>query len=64
MITARAYKNASRKGSLKVTFHTPESVGKCEGMNSHTPKWAPTLGVKNLDGLSNLERGILGVKIH
>jgi hypothetical protein len=26
-------------------FHAPRSVGKCEGMNSHTPKWVPTLGV-------------------
>jgi hypothetical protein len=29
-----------------VTFHTLENVGKCEGMNPHTPKWAPTLGVR------------------
>jgi hypothetical protein len=27
-------------------FHAPRSVGECEGMNLHTPKWAPTLGVK------------------
>jgi len=25
---------------------TPKSVGECEGMSPHTPKWAPTLGVK------------------
>jgi len=30
---------------MGVTFHALGSVGKCEGMNSHTPKWAPTLGV-------------------
>jgi hypothetical protein len=29
----------------RVTFHAPKSVGKCEGMNPHTPKWAPTWGV-------------------
>ncbi len=23
----------------------PESVGECEGMNAHIPKWAPTLEV-------------------
>jgi len=28
-----------------ITFHAPESMGECEGMNPHTPKWAPTLGV-------------------
>jgi hypothetical protein len=25
--------------------HTFESVRECEGMNPHTPKWIPTLGV-------------------
>jgi hypothetical protein len=25
--------------------HTFESVRECEGMNSHTPKWTPALGV-------------------
>ncbi len=24
------------------------SVGECEGMNSHTPKWVPTLGIRVL----------------
>jgi hypothetical protein len=32
------------KGSLKVTSGTPGSVGKCEGVNPHTPKAIPTLG--------------------
>jgi len=35
---AKAYKGASQEGSPGVTFHVPESVGKCEGMNLHTPK--------------------------
>jgi hypothetical protein len=30
---------------LGVTFHALRSVGECEWMNPHTPKWAPTLGV-------------------
>jgi hypothetical protein len=42
---ARACKGASQEVSMGVTSHAPESVGKCEGMNLHTPKWAPTLGV-------------------
>jgi len=25
--------------------HAPESVGNCEGINSHTPKGASTLGI-------------------
>jgi len=41
----RVFKGASQKGSSGVTFLTPCSVGKCEGMNSHTPKWVFTLGV-------------------
>ncbi len=31
-------------------IHIPRNVnvGKCEGMNPHTPKWTPTLGIKVL----------------
>jgi hypothetical protein len=43
---ARACKGANRKGSMGLTFHAPGSVGECEGMNPHTPKWAPTWGVR------------------
>jgi len=32
------------RGSPEVTSHTPGSVGKCEGVNPHTPKATPTLG--------------------
>jgi len=35
---ARACNSASQEGSLGVTFRAPKSVGKCEGMNIHTPK--------------------------
>ncbi len=28
-----------------VTFHAHESVGECEGINPHIPKWALTLRV-------------------
>jgi hypothetical protein len=40
----------------------PESEGKCEGTNPHTPKGASTLGVWSPDGLPNLQRAIVGVK--
>jgi len=42
---ARACEGAGQKGSPRVTFHAFESVKKCEGMNPHTPKCTPTLGV-------------------
>jgi hypothetical protein len=42
---ARAYKGVGQEWSLGVIFHVPESVGKCERMNLHTPKWVPSLGV-------------------
>ncbi len=42
---ARACKDASQTGSPGVTSHALESVRECEGMNLHTPKWAPILGI-------------------
>jgi hypothetical protein len=41
---ARTCKGVSQ-GSMGVTSHAPRSVGECEGMNPHTPKGAPILGV-------------------
>jgi hypothetical protein len=40
----RACKVASQEGSPGVIPHALESVGKCEGMNPHTPKATLTLG--------------------
>jgi len=59
---ARAYKGVGQEWSMGITFHALMSVGECEGMNPHTPKWAPTLGVGSLDRLLNLQRTIIGVK--
>jgi hypothetical protein len=42
---ARAYRSAGQEGSLVVTFHTPGSAKEYEGMNLHTPKGTPILGV-------------------
>ncbi len=39
-------KLACQMRSPRVTFHVFESAWKCEGMNPHTPKGAPTLGVE------------------
>jgi hypothetical protein len=41
----KACKGASQEGSSGVTCHARGSVGECEGMNPHTPKWTPNLGV-------------------
>ncbi len=41
----RVGKGAGQEWSPGVTFHAPRSVGKCEGMNPHTPMWTPILGV-------------------
>jgi hypothetical protein len=41
----RACKGASHEWSMEVTFHAPESVRECEGMNPHTPTWTPILKV-------------------
>jgi hypothetical protein len=41
----RACKGVGQKWSSVITFHAPGSVGKCERMNTHTPKWVPTWGV-------------------
>jgi hypothetical protein len=59
---ARPYKGAGQEWSSGITFHAPESLGKCEGMSPHTPKWAPILGIPN--GFANFQKVIVGVKIH
>jgi hypothetical protein len=45
VIKVRACKCAGQEGSAGITSHAPESVRECEGMNPHTPKSIPTLGV-------------------
>jgi len=45
MTKARACKVVGQEGSPRVTSHAPRSVGKCEGMNPHTPNGVSTLGV-------------------
>jgi len=59
-IKARAYKGVVQEWSLGVTFHAPKSVGKCEGMNPHTPKWSPTLGVEILMDSKTFKRWLQG----
>jgi hypothetical protein len=42
---ARACKGAGQERSSGIASHDPGSVRECKGMNPHTPKGAPTLGV-------------------
>jgi hypothetical protein len=46
------------RGSPGITLHVLGSVGKCEGMNPHTPKATPTLG----GGILNFQKAIVRVK--
>jgi hypothetical protein len=41
---AKGLQGCGPRGSSKVKSHIPGSVGKCEGVNPHTPKATPTLG--------------------
>jgi len=41
---AKGLQGCGPRGSPRVTSHTHRSVGKCEGVNLHTPKATPTLG--------------------
>ncbi len=40
----RGLQGCGPKGSPGITSHTPGSVGKCEGVNPHTPTATGTLG--------------------
>ncbi len=48
---ARACKGASQERSLGVKLHAPRSAKEHEGVNPHTPKWIPILGVGIPNGL-------------
>jgi hypothetical protein len=45
MTKARGLERCRLKMQPKNHIHILGSVGECEGMNPHIPKWAPTLGV-------------------
>jgi hypothetical protein len=44
MTKAKGLQGCGPRESPRVTSHTPVSVGKCEGVNPHTPKATPILG--------------------
>jgi hypothetical protein len=45
---ARGCKVAGQEGSPRIMPHAHGNARKCEGIDLHTPKGAPTLGVKVL----------------
>ncbi len=62
---AKGLQGCRPRESLGITSHTPGSVGKCEGVNLHTPKATPTLGDGipvdsrwNPNGLLKLQKAI------
>jgi hypothetical protein len=52
------------RGSPGVTSHTPGSVGKCEGVNLHTPKATPILGDGVLVDSQNFRERFQGSKFN
>jgi len=48
MTKARGCKVAGQEGSPRVMLHVPESARECEGIDFHTPKGTPILGVRVL----------------
>jgi len=42
---AKGCKVVGQEGSLKVMLHVPGSARECEGIDLHTPKGTPTLGI-------------------
>jgi len=46
MTKARGCKVVGQEGSPGVMLHAPGSARECEGINPHTPKGTPTLGIE------------------
>ncbi len=45
MTKAKVYEGAGQEWSPGITFRALGSVGECEGINLHIPKWVPILGI-------------------
>ncbi len=52
----------AKRGSPGVTSHAPGNVGECEGMKTHTPKWASILGVGVLLDFQIFKKWLQGSK--
>jgi hypothetical protein len=60
----RGCKVAGQEKDPRVTSHAFRSAKECEGMNPHTPKGTPMLGVGVPNGLPNFQSVIAWVKTH
>jgi len=45
MTKARGYKVVGQEGRPGVMLHAPGNARECEGIDPHTPKGTPTLGI-------------------
>jgi hypothetical protein len=59
---AKVCKGAGQEWSLGVTFHAPGSIGKCERMYPHTPRWF-TLGIGFMVDFWIFKTQLQGLKI-
>jgi hypothetical protein len=59
---AKGCKVAGQERSPGIMSHSPGNARECEGIDPHTPKGTPTLGVGSPGGLPNFQRAISGVK--
>ncbi len=59
-----AYTTCRHRKKHPSTLTCSRECKKCEGMNLHTPKWTPIVGVGVPNGLLNLQSEIAGVKTH
>ncbi len=57
---ARGCKVAGQEGSMGVMLHALGNARKCEGIDPHTPKGIPTLGVGILVDFQMLESNYKG----
>ncbi len=63
MTKVRACKNVGQEGSLGITFYSFGSAKECEGMNLHTFKKTPTLGVGVLVDFQIFREQLQGSKL-
>ncbi len=61
---AKRLQGCGPRRSPGVTSHSPESVGKCEGVNPHIPKATPTLGDGVLVDSRNFRERFEGSKLN
>ncbi len=64
MTKAKGLQGYGPRRSLGVTSHVHKSVGKCEGMNLHTPKATPILGDGVLVDSRNFRERFEGSKLN